>query len=76
MIITDASGQEVQKATVSTSRDSYRNFNMRKFVTDIPETVRGSLDLEALEAGTYHCTLVCRLTTGEEFTVRDFDFTV
>lgn len=76
MTITDASGAQVQKATVSTNRNSYRSFDMQKFVTDIPETIRGSLDLDALEAGSYHCTVVCRLTTGEELTARDFDFTV
>lgn len=76
MTITDASGAQVQKATVSTSRNSYRNFDMQKFVTDIPETIRGSLDLDALEAGSYHCTVVCRLTNGQELTSRDFDFTV
>ena len=76
MTITDANGQEVQKATVSTNRDSYRNFDMQKFVTDIPETVRGGIDLDALASGNYHCTVVCLLTNGQEVTARDFDFTV
>ena len=76
MTITDANGQQVQKATVSTNRNSYRNFDMQKFVTDIPETVRGGIDLEALTSGNYHCTVVCRLTTEEEILVCDFDFAV
>lgn len=42
-----------------------------------PQEVKvGSLDLETLKPGTYHCTHTCRLSTGDELTVRDFDFTV
>lgn len=73
--IKDGQGNVVQQATAYGNRYSYRVFDLQKFVTDRLESVRGSIDPTALSSGNYHCTLVCRLTTGEEFTVRDFDFT-
>jgi hypothetical protein len=74
--ITDSQGAAVQQATAYGNRASYKSIDLQRFVTDLPEQKRGSIDLTALAAGSYHCTLVCRLTTGEEFTVRDFDFGV
>lgn len=77
LTITDGNGAVVQKATASCTRyNKYVSFELEKFVADTPSSILGSIDLDALTAGNYHCTLVCRLTTGEEFTVRDFDFTV
>lgn len=74
--IKDGQGNVVQQATAYGNRYYYRSFDLQKFVTDRPESVRGNIDPTALSSGNYHCTLVCRLTTGKEFTVRDFDFTV
>lgn len=77
LTITDSEGAVVQKATASCTRyNKYVSFELQKFVADTPSSVIGSIDLDSLPAGNYHCTLVCRLTTGKEFTVRDFDFTV
>lgn len=76
LTITDETGAEVQKITARTDRYSMKDFVMERFVTDLPSTMIGSLDLDALEAGNYHCTVVCLLTNGQEVTARDFDFTV
>ena len=76
LTITDETGAEIQKITAMTDRYSMKAFKMECFVTDLPATLIGSLDLEALTSGNYHCTVVCRLTTGQEVTARDFDFTV
>lgn len=74
--IKDGQGNVVQQAAAYGNRFSYRSFDLQKFVTDRPGSIRGSIDVSALVAGNYHCTLLCRLTTGEEFTVRDFVFTI
>ena len=77
LTITDSEGTVVQKATASCTRyNKYVSFELKKFVADTPSSVLGRIDLDALTAGNYHCKLVCRLTTDQEFTVRDFDFTV
>ena len=34
----------------------------------------GKVEPEKLETGQYKCKVVCRLTTGEEFVVREFEF--
>ena len=73
--IKDGQGTVIQQATAG-NRYSYRSFDLQKFVTDRPGSIRGGIDTAALTAGSYHCILVCRLTTGEEFIVRDFDFIV
>ena len=74
--ITDGEGKTIQEATAFSSRGYNKDFNRQKFVTDHPNAVQGSIDPTALTAGNYHCTVIARLTTGEEFTVRDFDFGV
>ena len=74
--ITDSAGKEIQRGAASATRSSARAFDMQKFVTDYPNSVRGNLALSKLKAGTYHCKTVCRLMDGTEYTVRDFAFTV
>jgi len=74
--VTDGQGNTVQEATVKATRGKNREFDLNKFVTDHENTVIGSLQPEKLKAGSYHCKLVCRMTTGQMITVRDFDFTV
>ena len=74
--ITDSAGKEAQKASLNATRTAVKAFDMQKFAEDVPEAVLGSVDPGALTPGNYHCTTVCRLSTGQEFTVRDFDFTV
>jgi len=76
IIITDSTGAEIQKAAVTAIAYNARTVDMQQFVTEHPDAIRGSMDPAALASGNYHCTVVVRLTTGEEFTVRDFDFTV
>ncbi len=77
LTITDSTGSVVQEASVHhPERWQRKIFELQQFTTENPETLMGSLDLDALAAGTYHCTVVCRLTTGQEVTARDFDFTV
>lgn len=74
--ITDSTGKEIQRGAASVTRGSARAFDMQKFITDYPNSVRGNLALSKLKAGTYHCKTVCRLMDGTEYTIRDFDFTV
>lgn len=75
VIITDSDGNEIQRASASVTRAESSSFSMKKFMTDHPTSVRGRLDLGSLKKGTYHCKAVCRMMSGEEVIVRDFDFT-
>lgn len=74
--ITDAKGEKVQTATAYVSRKTgqYRSFDMQEFVTVKPALIRGSVDVNALADGNYRYKVTVRLVTGEEITVRDFDF--
>ncbi len=74
--ITNASGEKVQSATAYVSRKTgqYKSFDMQEFVTVKPVLVRGSVDVASLAEGNYNCKVTVRLVTGEEITVRDFDF--
>jgi len=83
LTIKDNAGKVMQKATGRSARgfwnseagETQRQFNLQQFITDKPGTVIGTVDTEALAAGNYHCTVVCRLMSGQEITVRDFEFT-
>ena len=74
--ITDAKGEKVQTATAYVSRKTgqYRSFDMQEFVTVKPALIRGSVDVNALADGNCRCKVTVRLVTGEEITVRDFEF--
>ncbi len=73
--ITNAKGEAVQSATAYVNRKKlYTSFDMQEFVTEKPVLLRGSVDIEALAKGNYNCKVTARLVTGEEITVRDFDF--
>ena len=74
--ITDTSGNVLQKISASSKRYENQCFELQQFFTDDPGSIRGDVDVDALTSGDYHCTLVVRLVNGQEFTVRDFDFTV
>lgn len=74
--VTDGDGKTVGEATAYATRGKNKNFALSKFLEDPPGSVRGTLPPETLPAGNYHCTLNCRLTTGQVIVVRDFDFTV
>lgn len=72
--ITDENGEVVQQLTGRARRRYNKNFQMERFVTEKLGSMKGSLDLDGLEAGTYRCTVVARTTTYNEYTVRDFTF--
>ncbi|MBR4864430.1 MAG: hypothetical protein IKU07_07630 [Oscillospiraceae bacterium] len=75
--ITDEKGEIVQEATVFTTEKTHIMFRMELFEDRLEAQVtRGSLDIDALAPGKYHCKTTCSLGTGETATVRDFDFTV
>jgi len=74
--ITDSEGKEVQKITGYALRSSWRSYDLNTLLTENSKVHKGSLDPNKLVAGTYHCTHVCRLADGREFTMRDFHFTV
>lgn len=76
IVICDQTGKEVQKVSLNATRTSPKAFDMQKFVNDVPEALRGSLDLQGLKPGNYRCITECSLATGEEFTVRDFEFII
>ena len=42
---------------------------------DKQTVMQGKIDKDALDPGQYHCTFTARLSTGEDITFRDFDFT-
>ena len=48
--------------------------DLRQFVVDAPEQMRGRVAPEELPAGSYRCTVTCRLSSGQSCTVRDFAF--
>lgn len=70
--ITDGEGNTVSQAATPAVRGKLTSFDMSLLSGE--QGVRGGVDLTALEPGGYHCTTVCRLLSGEEITVRSFDF--
>jgi len=73
--ITDQSGAVVQKLNMVATRGGLKQIDLQTFSADYPLRVQGSLDPDTLAPGQYRCTLVVRLGTEEEVTVRDFTFT-
>lgn len=75
--ITDEKGTVVQQATAYAAEEAHIMFRMDIF-EDHKEAavIRGSLDIDGLAPGKYHCKTDCVIGTGETVTVRDFDFTV
>ena len=77
IIITDAAGNEVQKGTCFVIETELKFFNVSHFTNEIEQSVMlGKIAPEELKAGNYHCTMVVKLATGADITVRDYDFTV
>lgn len=74
--IYDGSGAIVQQLTGRSRRGYDKNYLMERFVTEKPGSMKGSLDLDALAAGNYRCTITARLTIDDDYvhTVRDFTF--
>lgn len=76
MTITDKEGNIVQQGRATCPRTNRYKFSMSLFETELPTMILGCIAPDALTAGSYHCKVVLRLSTNEEFTVRDYDFTV
>ena len=75
--ITDESGSVVQQATCFVTESELKNFDLSHFVMEAEQDVMlGNLALDQLPQGSYHCTHVCRLATGNDLTARDFNFTI
>lgn len=74
--IADQSGKTVQEVTGRARRRFNKDYDMTRFTTENPGACLGSVDLAKLKAGNYKCTVTARLTTGDKFTVRSFDFTL
>ncbi|MBE6965017.1 MAG: S-layer homology domain-containing protein [Ruminococcaceae bacterium] len=74
--VTNTAGEIIQQATAQVRRrnDIYVKFDLQQFVTEAPEVVRGKINVLELPKGELHCTVTFRLVTGQEITVRDFDF--
>lgn len=73
--IAGADGAVVQQGTVYAARGPHRYaLNLRQFVVDAPKRMRGRVVPEELPAGSYRCTVTCRLSSGQMCTVRDFAF--
>lgn len=73
--VTDADGAVVQQVAGRARRRYNKEFDLSRFQTELPGSMKGYVNIDELEAGSYHCTVVARLTDNREFTVRDFDFT-
>ncbi len=73
--IYDKSGNVVQKATCFGKEEEMYRFQLSRF-SELAEqkVLQGSLDLKNLAAGSYRCTHVCHVSTGEDIVVRDFTF--
>lgn len=75
--VTDKKGNTVQAATCYGKQYEMYKFNLYRFTEEIESPVmQGSIDLEALPKGTYRCTFQCRVSTGDNITFRDFEFTI
>ena len=74
--IADEDGNTIQEVTGRARRRYNKDFQMERFVTENPGACLGSVDLSKLSAGNYKCTVTARLTTGEKFTARTFNFTI
>ena len=72
--IYDASGTVVQDAAVRTTRSSKQVISLTRFLEDDPGSMRGAIDIDALDDSKYRFVLVCRLINGEEHVLRDFTF--
>ena len=79
VVISDAGGNEVQRSSAVVKRRSNYAADLADTFADdnsAKQRVIGNVDVTKLAAGEYRCVVVCRLSTGAEYTVRDFTFTV
>ena len=66
----------VQQTTGRKHRSYPKEYKMERFLTEKPGSMKGTLDLDALEAGNYRCTVTVKLTMDDDYihTARDFTF--
>lgn len=75
--VTDSKGNTVQQATCFGRQSEMYTFSVSRLTSAQEQAVMdGSIDLSALPAGSYRCTVSCRLSTGREMVFRELDFTV
>ena len=74
--IYNENGEIVQQTTGRRSRSVVKEYLMSRFLTEKPGSMLGQLDLDALEAGNYRCTVTVKLTIDDDYvhTARDFTF--
>ena len=74
--VTDGEGKPVQKCLCRPwrSREGDFAFQMQQFLDDGKEKTLGRIDLGALPAGGYTCTVTARAVGGQVFTLREFTF--
>ena len=69
-------GETVQQATCFGHQDEMYTMNLYRFTKESEAAVmQGSIDLDALPAGTYTCSFTARLSTGDNPEFRNFTFT-
>ena len=73
--IEDMDGNVIQQTTGRARRRHNKEFYMNRFVIENAGARIGVVDLSLLESGQYRCKITARLTIGEEYVVRDFNFT-
>jgi len=75
--ITDKDGKTVQQITGYSKESEKLTFQLSRLSNkNEASVVRGTIDLEALPAGTYRCVHSCQISTGSVITVRDFEFKI
>lgn len=75
--VTQEDGQVVQQSTAYGVEREKTRFDLSRFLNGTEQDVlKGILDLDALAPGVYRCTHTCRISTGSDIIVRDFEFTV
>ena len=72
--VTDREGTPVQKCLCRPwrSREGDFAFQMQQFLDDGKEKTLGQIDLDALPAGGYTCTVTARAVGGRVFALREF----
>lgn len=80
--IADAQGNTMQQASARGPRTDENgavkdmHFDLSRFTRENPAKMKGWVNPSQLAPGDYHCTVTCRLMTGQILTARDFDFSV
>ena len=73
--IADKKGNTVQECTTFAIASEMRDFNLIRFISDVEKLVQqGSIDLDALNSGTYTVTHTAYLGNGDQVTFRNFTF--